>query len=129
MSEQLKRDILELMQRLLDSIARADWESYQLLCDPTLSCFEPECRGCLVQGMEFHAFYFDLGGATGPHNTTMCSPHVRLIGDAAVVSYVRLVQRVDDAGKPVTVPSEETRIWQRQGAAWRHVHFHRSMNG
>ena len=41
---------------------------------------------------------------SGPHNTTICSPHVRLLGDVAVVCYVRLVQRLDDAGKPVTHP-------------------------
>ena len=53
--------------------------------------------------MEFHSFYFELGGVSGPHNTTICSPHVRLLGDVAVVCYVRLVQRLDDAGKPVTL--------------------------
>jgi calcium/calmodulin-dependent protein kinase (CaM kinase) II len=49
------------------------------------------------------------------------------LGGVAIVCYVRLVQRLDDAGKPITVRSEETRVWQRQSGAWRHVHFHRSM--
>ena len=66
--------------------------------------------------MEFHRFYFDLGGISGPHNTTICAPHVRLLGDVAVVCYVRLVQRLDDAGKPVTSRGEETRVWQRRRA-------------
>ena len=121
--------ILDLNQRLLTSIADGDWNVYAELCDPSLSAFEPEARGHLVEGMEFHHFYFGQGGIAGPHNTTICSPHVRLMGDVAVVCYVRLVQRLDDGGRPVTVPSEETRVWQREGAAWRHVHFHRSMNG
>ena len=121
--------VLELNRRLLASIADGDWNTYAELCDPTLTAFEPEARGHLVEGMEFHHFYFGQGGIKGPHNTTTCSPHVRLMGDVAVVSCVRLVQRLDDAGKPITVPSEETRVWQREGAAWRHVHFHRSMNG
>lgn len=121
--------VLELNKRLLASIADGDWSTYSKLCDPTISAFEPEARGQLVEGMEFHQFYFGLGGISGAHNTTMCSPHVRLMGDVAVVSYVRLVQRLDDSGKSITVASEETRVWQRQGAAWVHVHFHRSMIG
>jgi calcium/calmodulin-dependent protein kinase (CaM kinase) II len=56
----------------------------------------------------------------------MTSPHVRVMGDAAVVVYVRLNQRVDEHGKPVETAVQETRIWQRQGGRWRHVHFHRS---
>jgi calcium/calmodulin-dependent protein kinase (CaM kinase) II len=46
--------------------------------------------------------------------------------DAAIVAYVRLVQRVGDDDKPATVSSEETRVWQRIDGRWRHVHFHRS---
>jgi hypothetical protein len=119
--------LLDLNKRLLAGIADGDWKTYMELCDPTLTAFEPEARGQLVEGMDFHHFYFNQGGIAGPHNTTICSPHVRLLGDVAVVSYVRLLQRLDEAGKSITVRSEETRIWQLQGTAWRHVHFHRSI--
>jgi ketosteroid isomerase-like protein len=122
-------EILDINERLLESIAAGDWAAYQELCDPTLTAFEPEARGHLVEGLEFHQFYFELGGATGPYNVTVCNPHVRLLGDTAVVSYIRLVQRLDDAGKPATHCSEETRIWHRQDGRWQHVHFHRSTNG
>lgn len=58
----------------------------------------------------------------------MASPHVRQMGaDAAVLSYIRLNQKLNSAGEPVTVAVEETRVWQRIGGAWKHVHFHRSM--
>jgi hypothetical protein len=119
-------EVLEANRRLLESIASGDWDTYAELCDPTITAFEPEARGCLAEGMDFHRFYFDLAGAPGPYNISVCGPHVRLMGDVAVVSYVRLVQRLDD-GKPITARSEETRVWQRQGGAWRHVHFHRSV--
>jgi calcium/calmodulin-dependent protein kinase (CaM kinase) II len=124
--EPLETEVVELNQELLESIAQGDWETYSGLCDPGLSAFEPEARGHLVEGMDFHRFYFDLERSEGPVNTTMSRPHVRIIGDAAIVSYVRLVQRLDAAGQPVTACSEETRIWQRQADGWRHVHFHRS---
>jgi calcium/calmodulin-dependent protein kinase (CaM kinase) II len=51
---------------------------------------------------------------------------VRLIGDTAVICYLRLVQHLDAAGAAVTARFEETRVWQKQSGQWRHVHFHRS---
>ena len=119
-------ELLQLNQQLLDAIARADWARYEELCDPTLTCFEPEAVGQLVAGMPFHEFYFKLGAVQGHYNTTMGSPHVRVMGDVAVVSYVRLNQRVTTDGSPVTRSVEETRVWQRQNGVWKHVHFHRS---
>jgi calcium/calmodulin-dependent protein kinase (CaM kinase) II len=119
-------ELLRLNQRLLDGIAAGDWATYEELCDPSLTAFEPEAPGQLVEGLPFHRFYFDLGGAPGRHQTTMCAPRVRLLGDAAVVSYVRLIQRLGSEGGPVTVATAETRVWQRRDGRWRHVHFHRS---
>jgi ketosteroid isomerase-like protein len=121
-----EEELLELNQQLLESIASGDWETYQDLCDPTLTAFEPEGRGHMIQGLEFHRFYFDLGASEGPRTTTMSSPKVRLMGDVAVVSYVRLVQSVVEGGTPVTSHFEETRVWQMQHGRWQHVHFHRS---
>jgi len=122
-------ELLELNQRLLDAIASGDWSTYEGLCDPSLTALEPEARGQLVEGLKFHRFYFELGGAPGKHNTTMCAPRVRLMGDTAVVAYIRLNQRTDAEGRPVTSAVEETRVWQRQKGRWRHVHFHRSVSG
>jgi calcium/calmodulin-dependent protein kinase (CaM kinase) II len=122
-------ELLDLSARLLRSIQDGDWKTYAELCDPTLTCFEPEALGHLVEGMEFHRFYFNLERTARPVNNTISSPHVRLLGDdAAVVSYVRLVQSVDDAGKAHTRQIEETRVWERNNGKWRHVHFHRSLN-
>jgi calcium/calmodulin-dependent protein kinase (CaM kinase) II len=122
-------DLLDLTQQLLDSIVTADWETYERLCDPTISAFEPEARGQLVEGMDFHRFYFDLGASDKPKQATIASPHVRLLGEnVAIVSYVRLVQSIDGEGNPQTSRCDETRVWERQEDGWRHVHFHRSVN-
>ena len=120
-------ELLRLNQRLLDAIARADWPVYHELCDPSLTCFEPEAAGQLVEGLEFHRFYFQLPGPATPFNTTMASPHVRILGDVAILSYVRLNQRIGSDGTPTTRAVEETRIWQKQNGVWKHVHFHRSV--
>jgi ketosteroid isomerase-like protein len=126
MAESVAQELLKLNQQLLDAIAAADWPTYQDLCDPSLTCFEPEALGQLVAGLDFHQFYFKLGAVQGHHCTSMASPHVRVMGDVAVVCYVRLNQRVTSDGSPVTRAVEETRVWQRQSGRWKHVHFHRS---
>ena len=126
--ESAEQELLTLTRQLLDAIAAADWATYERLCHPSITCFEPEARGQLVHGMAFHKFYFDLGAASGPRNTTLVDPHVRVLGDSAVVSYVRLVQRLGADGRPATASFAETRVWHRQAGQWRHVHFHRSEN-
>ena len=128
MSEAVVNELIELNRRLLESIAAGDWDTYAELCDPSLSAFEPEARGYLLEGMDFHRFYFDLGVADGPQNTTISSPKVRLLGDIVVVTYTRLLQRQDTEGRPTTLVFEETRVWHLRDGRWQHVHFHRSAN-
>jgi calcium/calmodulin-dependent protein kinase (CaM kinase) II len=129
MTDATTTELLALNRRLLESIFAGDWATYEELCDPSLTCFEPETRGQWVEGMDFHHFYFKLGGgAANPAlNITVSTPHVRVMGDVAVISFIRLVQKLDGSGSPVTTRSEETRVWQRQGGRWRHVHFHRTV--
>ncbi|HMP17734.1 MAG TPA: DUF4440 domain-containing protein [Gemmatales bacterium] len=122
------KQILQLTQKLLDAIASKDWGTYHQLTDESISCFEPEACGNLVHGLPFHNFYFQLGGGSRPGNTTITQPHIRLLGEVAIVSYVRLIQSVGDAG-PQTSDFEETRIWQKQGESWKQVHLHRSAIG
>lgn len=127
MSKNAPQEILSANQRLLESILAADWTTYAELCDASITAFEPEAKGQRVEGLPFHEFYFGLGSASAPYRVTMASPHVRMLGDdAAVLSYVRLVQKLAPGGAPVTTAVEETRVWQRIGGQWRHVHFHRS---
>jgi calcium/calmodulin-dependent protein kinase (CaM kinase) II len=120
------QELIELSQRLLASIASADWDAYASLCDPSLTAVEPEALGQLVEGMEFHHFYFKLGAGSAVRNTTLCSPKVRVMGDVAVVSYIRLDQHLRSDNLPATSGASETRVWQRQLGQWKHVHFHRS---
>ncbi len=128
MSESVKQELLDLTQQLLDGIAVGDWVLYERLCDSSLTAFEAETRGQLVEGLSFHKYFFDLGRRETPHQTTICAPHVRLMGnDAAVVSYIRLGQRINRDGVPEIQRFEETRVWQRQDGRWLHVHFHRSI--
>jgi calcium/calmodulin-dependent protein kinase (CaM kinase) II len=130
-------EVLELNRRLLTAVASGDWKTYCQLVAEDITCFEPEARGHLVEGLPFHEFYFKLPAPVTdgkspppakPVTTTMTTPTVKLLAaDVALVAYVRLTQTLDDAGKPVTRSSEETRLWQKQAGHWKHVHFHRSL--
>lgn len=121
-----EQELIRLTQKLLDSILHQDWTTYQELCDPSLTAFEPEACGHLVEGLAFHHWYFQLGGGSRPTQVTLCQPRARLLGDTAVVTYVRLQQKLGGDDRPQTVAFEETRVWHRQQGKWKHVHFHRS---
>lgn len=142
-------DVIQANQALLDAIARNDWATYEKYVDATLTCFEPEAAGHLVEGTDFHRYYFQHSAKkqnailatpqprgmvclSRQHElvsqNTMTRPHVRLMGQhAAIVCYVRLVQSVEDG--VVTVQKyEETRVWQNQNMdGWKNVHMHRSL--
>ena len=120
-------EILHMTRELLDAIARADWKRYHELCHPSLSAFEPEALGQLVEGLDFHQFYFKLGAVQGVWNTALARPLVRVMGDAAVIAYVRVNQRQGPDGRPISSAVEETRVWQKIDGKWKHVHFHRSL--
>jgi calcium/calmodulin-dependent protein kinase (CaM kinase) II len=126
MVESQVAELLALNQRLLDAIAAGDWAVYESLCDPTLSAFEPEAHGQLVEGLAFHRFYFQPGFSRRSSSPIMASAKVRVMGDTAVVTYARLNQVIAGDGTPATSAFEETRVWHRQDGTWRHVHFHRS---
>ena len=92
MSDDVKRELLDLTERLLASIAAGDWETYQSLCDASLTAFEAESPRPF--GGRFGLSQVLLRPRRGQDAEQQhdLSPHVRLLGeDAAVVSYVRLV--------------------------------------
>mmetsp|Transcript_997 Transcript_997/g.2715 ORF Transcript_997/g.2715 Transcript_997/m.2715 type:complete len:198 (-) Transcript_997:13-606(-) len=126
-----RRDLEICNQRLLGAIAEGDYLTYSCLVDEGVTCFEPEACGHLVAGRDFHKYYFDVArdAAAVPSvasRSTIAEPTFRVMGDCAVVCYVRLVQTGFK-----TVRTEETRVWRRQAATsdlgkWKLVHFHRS---
>ena len=70
--------LLQLQQAQLDAIGAGDYPAYQQLCHPALTCFEPEAKGHLVEGMAFHRTYFENQGAGSKVlRNTMCRPKVR----------------------------------------------------
>ncbi|XP_051973065.1 calcium/calmodulin-dependent protein kinase type II subunit beta-like isoform X20 [Xyrauchen texanus] len=122
-----KQEIIKITEQLIEAINNGDFEAYAKICDPGLTSFEPEALGNLVEGMDFHRFYFEnlLAKNSKPIHTTILNPHVHLIGeDAACIAYIRLTQFVDGQGRPHSSQSEETRVWHRRDCKWQNVHFH-----
>lgn len=82
-----------------------------------MTAFEPEAIGNLVEGLDFHKFYFDnresfnfnlllndllkcllfsVKSTRHTTNTSILNPHVHLLGDdAAAIAYVRVTQTID----------------------------------
>ncbi|XP_022599064.1 calcium/calmodulin-dependent protein kinase type II subunit gamma-like isoform X9 [Seriola lalandi dorsalis] len=122
-----KQEIIKITEQLIEAINNGDFDAYTRICDPGLTSFEPEALGNLVEGMDFHKFYFEnlLSKNSKPVHTTLLNPHVHLIGeDAACIAYIRLTQFVDSTGLPRSSQSEETRVWHRRDGKWLNVHFH-----
>ncbi|XP_077594341.1 calcium/calmodulin-dependent protein kinase type II subunit gamma isoform X7 [Stigmatopora nigra] len=122
-----KQEIIKITEQLIEAINNGVFEDYTRICDPGLTSFEPEALGNLVEGMDFHKFYFEnlLSKNDKPVHTTLLNPHVHLIGeDAACIAYIRLTQFVDSGGRPRSSQSEETRVWHRRDGKWLNVHFH-----
>uniref|UniRef100_A0A452HMV8 calcium/calmodulin-dependent protein kinase n=1 Tax=Gopherus agassizii TaxID=38772 RepID=A0A452HMV8_9SAUR len=122
-----KQEIIKVTEQLIEAINNGDFEAYTKICDPGLTSFEPEALGNLVEGMDFHRFYFEnaLSKGNKPIHTIILNPHVHLVGDdAACIAYIRLTQYMDGSGMPKTMQSEETRVWHRRDGKWQNVHFH-----
>uniref|UniRef100_A0A4W4E8L9 calcium/calmodulin-dependent protein kinase n=1 Tax=Electrophorus electricus TaxID=8005 RepID=A0A4W4E8L9_ELEEL len=125
-----KQEIIKVTEQLIEAINNGDFEAYTKICDPGLTSFEPEALGNLVEGTDFHRFYFENSLSKSHRravHTILLNPHVHLLGeDAACIAYIRLTQYMDASNMPRTMQSEETRVWHRRDSKWQNVHFHRS---
>ncbi|NWU91387.1 KCC2D kinase, partial [Upupa epops] len=117
-----KQEIIKVTEQLIEAINNGDFEAYTKICDPGLTSFEPEALGNLVEGMDFHRFYFENGKCSFAIAIDL---HLFLV-IVLLWSYIRLTQYMDGSGMPKTMQSEETRVWHRRDGKWQNVHFHRS---
>jgi calcium/calmodulin-dependent protein kinase (CaM kinase) II len=138
-----EQEIIKVTEQLLSALTSGDFETFSRLCDSKITCFEPESLGNLVEGMDFHKFYFDnwklsrsdtvvtkVNAPVRSHiNTTVLHPTVHLMSDdAACIAYIRLTQFMDRDATAKTVQHEESRVWHRKNGRWVNVHCHRSIN-
>ena len=125
--ESVRAHLLDITHQLLHAIHTGDTDTYVRLCAPELTCFE-ELAPYRIDGLDFHITMIKGMAANpglAPARFDMVTPHVQIYGDAAVVTYTRLMSYFDN-GFPRTTTANETRIFINQAGAWRMVHFHRS---
>uniref|UniRef100_A0A5K3EWH8 CaMKII_AD domain-containing protein n=1 Tax=Mesocestoides corti TaxID=53468 RepID=A0A5K3EWH8_MESCO len=54
-----KDEIIRLTEQLLAAATACDYDAYTRLMCPKFTYFGPDVRGTLVEGCDFHKFYFD----------------------------------------------------------------------
>ena len=120
--------LLNLTQKLLDSIANKDWETYLSLTDEKLTCIEPEAGNVICEGLEFHKTFFDLPKDENfMIKENILQPITKVVGDVAIITYRRVRQISNLKEKIVSLTnSTETRVWRRIDESWKMIHFHRS---
>ncbi|THD28034.1 Calcium/calmodulin-dependent protein kinase type II subunit delta [Fasciola hepatica] len=126
-----KQDIIRATEQLLAAAAAGDFDTYLKYLDPQFTYFGPESCGNLLEGADFHKFYFEQiipKSVVRSIHTSILNPTVHLMGeDSACIAYTRLTQFLDKTNMPHTQQTEETRLWvRRDGRNWQNVHAHRS---
>lgn len=121
----MDHELIALTQQLLDSLARCDIATYEELADPSLTGIEPMATGQIIEGLEFHRANLKV---KPPHKgeTSIMSPHVRILGDVGIIAYVRINRHVRADGALQFQGWMETRVWHKRDGKWKNVHFHRS---
>jgi uncharacterized protein (TIGR02246 family) len=123
----VQRELLAITWRMLDAIHTGDAETYATLCTDDLSCFEDVCA-YRIDGLEFHLTLIRQmaqNPAMKPTRFDILTPRIQVYGDAAIVTYTRLMT-YDNAGTPRWTTSNETRTFILQDGHWKMAHFHRS---
>lgn len=122
-----QRELLMLTDRLLGAIATGDATTYASLCAPELSCYEDVCP-YRIDGVDFHLHLVEraaLAPEGQPARWDILTPRVQVYGDAAVVTYTRLMT-YHEGEETRWETFNETRVFMRSEGQWRMVHFHRS---
>jgi len=121
--------LINLTQKLLDSIANKDWDTYASLVEEKFTAIEKEANYNVVEGLEFHKFYFDLPNDQNiAIKETIIQPLIRITGEIGIVCYKRLRTIVNiDNNTTKTEVGTETRVWRNNlNTGWRLIHFHKS---
>ena len=114
MSSETSSELLALSQKLLDAVATGDWQTYRVLVADDLTCFEPEARGQLVEGLAFFACPKEA------QRIGECIPEkgVRWTLRARILSWLRRVAKVlEPKHFRVLLECFQQRLWFRVGAS------------
>lgn len=116
-----------MARRLIASIHEGDDATYAALTTEDVSCYEDVCSH-RIDGLEFHrSLIREMARAADlkPVRFDLLEPRVQIYGDTGIVTFTRLTTYGQD-GHPRWTAFNETRVFIREGGAWKMAHFHRS---
>ena len=124
----VEEELIGLTRQMLSAIHSGDFEGYRSYCLPDLTAFENDIAPYRIDGVEFHTDLIESAREQFSHllRFDMLQPSVQVYGDAAIVTYTRLLTFAIDV-PPTWRASNETRIFIRTGGQWKMAHFHRTM--
>lgn len=129
--DSVRMEIIRLTEQWIAYCTVGDFEAFTRLVDPGITCFMPGTCGNMVEGLDFHKFFFDnvVSRSAKSSNTYVLNPYVHLLGNsAACIAFTRLTQYIDRSGLPHTQQSEDTVVWLKRSSGWQIVHIHRSVS-
>lgn len=122
-------EVLAFLKAHLDAIFSGDWPTYEATTAPDLTLYEHFVTPHRQEGLDFHRFMIEHSWATSgrDHFVSVLEPRVQFLagGAVAVVSYTLMVSVAGDTGIAHR-STNETRVLERAGLAWRVAHVHKS---
>ncbi|RME83737.1 MAG: protein kinase [Caldilineae bacterium] len=137
-NDSLRAQLLELLDRNLQSIWDGDVQTYRETTSEDVSFFEWYISPQRIDGLDFHlrelAVHAAVLSASAPEEQVriqheILQPRVQVYGDTAILTYTLLIRATGGAG--VTHRSHnETRVFHnfgdRENPDWKLVHCHKS---
>lgn len=130
----LNEQILDVLNRNLQSIWDGDVEAYRQTTSEDLSFFEWYVSPQRIDGLDFHlrelAVHKDVvGGGAARVQHEILNPRIQNFGDTVIVTYTLFIRAAHDTG--VAYQSHnETRVFHNYGTPdapqWKLVHCHKS---
>jgi len=128
MKNEAEKEILQFLNRHLESVFARDADTYKATTSDELSLYEWWVTPHRQEGLDFHFFMIDHGwaGTSGDFRYDLLEPRVQIYGDTAVVSYTFMLTRTGDDGKLIHRTHNESRVLVKSDNQWKVVHVHKS---
>ncbi len=137
-SPELARQLLDLLDRSLQTIWDGDADAYAALTSEDVSFYEWYISPQRIDGLDFHLREILVHRTTvgGADDTTdlhieheILQPRIQVYGDTAIITYTLFVRAVQ-GGRVQHLSHNESRVYHNFGAAdapdWKLVHCHKS---
>jgi ketosteroid isomerase-like protein len=120
-----EKEIWDFLDKHLHSIFNKDVAAYQATTSEDLSLYEWYITPHRQDGLDFHLFMVEHGGAKGAFHLDLLEPRLQLYGDTAVATYTLMFSTAND-GNISHKTHNESRVLIKRDGNWQVVHVHKS---